>query len=176
MSKAKDKVIEQPKVVEEATVAVEKAVAASKAQFDTFMKSTTEAAEKLMASSKQRIETVVKSYDEASALSKETVEALMNVGTVTAKAMETVNTEVLAFAKSQFEESISVGKSMMGAKTLQEMIELQSQFAKAAYDGYVSQQSKMQELASQLSKEAFEPITAKLQAVAQKMTKMPLAA
>jgi phasin family protein len=176
VSKAKDKVIEQPKLVADATVAVEKAVSASKVQFDGFLKNSTEAAEKLIATSKERIETVVKSYDEASTLGKETVEAMVNASTMTAKAMETVNAEVLAFAKSQIEESIAVSKSLMGAKTLHEVIELQNEYAKSAYEGYVSQSTKLSELVTKVSKEALEPITLKFKAAVEKMTKVPLAA
>jgi phasin family protein len=175
VSKTKEKLVDQAKLVADSTKAVENVVNASKAQFDGLLKASTEAAEKLMSASKERFETAVKGYDEVSTFNKETVEALVNAGTLTAKSFETLNAEVLAFAKAQMEETITASKSIMGAKTVQELFDLQSEYAKSAYDGLVAQSNKIGELATKLTKEAVEPLTARFQVMVEKIAR-PVAA
>lgn len=163
------------KLIEDPTKVVEDVVAASKAQFDGLIKASTEAAEKLMAASKERLEKTVKGYDEVSTFNKQTVEAMVSAGTVTAKGLESLNAEVMAFAKSQMEGTIAASKAIMTAKTLQEFIDLQSGYAKTAFDGYVAQSTKLGEMASKLAKDAFAPINVQVQVAVEKFSK-PLAA
>ena len=63
----------------------------------------------------------------------------------------------------------------MTAKTLQEFIDLQSGYAKTAFDGYVAQSTKLGEMTSKLAKDAFAPINVQVQAAVEKFGK-PLAA
>lgn len=168
MSKAKVEKIEPAKVVEEA-------VANGKVQFDSFLKQSTEAAEKAMAAAKERLEKSVASYGEVSAFGKQSVEAIVSASSVTAKGVESLNAEILAFAKTHMEDTLAAGKALTGAKTLQELMDLQGEYAKAAFDGYMGQVTKIGELTTKIAKEAFEPINAQLQAAVEKMVK-PLAA
>jgi len=168
MSKAKIEKVAPAKVVEEVA-------ATGKAQFDSLLKQGTEAAEKAMAAAKERMEKGVASYGEVSAFSKQSVEALVSASTVTAKGVESLNAEIMAFAKTQMEGSMAAGKALTTAKTLQELMDLQGEYAKAAFDGYMGQVTKIGELAAKIAKEAFEPINAQIQAAVEKMAK-PLAA
>ncbi len=177
MSKSKiEKTIPSPmKLIEEPTKVVDDIATASKVKFDEMMKASTEAAEKMMAANKERLEKAVKGYDEMSVFGKQTVEAIVSASSLTAKGIESLNAEVMAFAKSQVEDSITAGKAFMTAKTLQEFIDLQSGYAKTAYDVYVAQATKISEMASKMAKDAFEPINVQVKAAVEKFAK-PLAA
>ena len=148
---------------------------ASKEQMEKAMKAGTEAVEKAFSMSKDRFDAVAKSVDDAAKLGKEQVEAIVSAGNVAAKGFETINAEVLAFTKSQFEDQISATKAMMGVKTLQELIELQNGFAKSAFEAYTAHTTKLSEVATKAAQEAFAPINTQFQAAVEKMVK-PLAA
>lgn len=163
------------KGAEAATKTYETVVAASKENVEKAVKAGSEAVEKALSLSKERIEAAVKGYDEMTALNKQAVEAFMSAGTVASKGVEQINAEVLAFTKTQIEDSISAAKALMGAKTLQELVDLQSDYARGAFDAYMAQSTKMGELTAKLAQEAFEPINAQLQATVEKFVK-PLAA
>ena len=155
--------------------AYESVMYASKEQMEKAMKAGTEAVEKVFSMSKERFDAVAKSVDDAARLSKEQVDAIVSAGNVAAKGFETINAEVMAFTKGQIEDQISATKAMMGVRTLQDLIELQNDFAKSAFEAYTAHTTKLSEVAAKTAQEAFAPINTQFQAAVEKMVK-PLAA
>ncbi|MBS4046254.1 MAG: phasin family protein [Alphaproteobacteria bacterium] len=153
----------------------EAVIFASKDQVEKAIAASTEALEKAFAVSKERFDAVAKGVDDAAKLGKDQVEAYVTAGNVASKGFESINAEVMAFTKTQVEDQISAAKAMMGAKTLQEFIELQSGFAKSAFEAYTAHTTKLSEVATKVAQDAFAPINAQVQATVEKMVK-PLAA
>jgi len=153
----------------------EAVIFASKEQVEKTIAASTEALEKAFSMSKERFDAVTKSVDDAAKLGKDQVEAYVTAGNVATKGFETINAEVMAFTKTQVEDQISAAKAMMGAKTLQELIELQNGYAKSAFEAYTAHTTKLSEVATKVAQDAFAPINAQVQATVEKMVK-PLAA
>ncbi len=135
----------------------------------------TEAYQGALNKGKESIEVFFKGYDEAADFGKGTFEAFVTATNVASKGAEAINAEVLNYGKSALEESLAVTKAAMTVKNLQELIELQSEYAKNALDGFLQQATRMGELATKVSQEAFEPINARVQTVVEKLVK-PIAA
>ena len=55
-------------------------------------------------------------------------------------------------------------KKLLGVKSLDQAFEIQSSFAKRAYDDYMQQVSKIGGMYSEFAKEAVKPVTNALQA------------
>jgi len=146
-----------------------------KETIEAALKAGTEAATKAFAMSKDRVEQAVKTVDDIAAFNKDTVEAVVQASNVTAKGIEAINAEILAFSKSSVEDSLAAAKGLMTAKTLNEFVELQSKFAKMAMDSYLQQTTKLGEISAKVAQEAFEPINARFQAAVEKFVK-PIAA
>ncbi len=125
--------------------------------------------------SRERVEALVKGYDDFAGYSKDTIEALISAGTVATKGVEAINAEILAYSKAALEDSIVAAKAVMAVKSVQELVELQSEFARSAMDNFMQQTTKVGELSAKLTQEAFEPINARVQAAVEKLVK-PLAA
>lgn len=155
--------------------AVEDTIVAGKETVAGAMKAGTEAATKALAISKGRIQAATKGYGEMTDFGKDTVEAFVAASSATAKAVEAINAEVLAFSKTSFEDSVAAAKAVLAAKTLKEVVDLQTEFAKSAFESYVQQSSKLGELTAKLTQEAMQPINARFQAAVEKFVK-PLAA
>ncbi len=155
--------------------AFETVIAASKEQIEKAVQAATEAAERAFAASKEQIEKVVKGYDDAAKFSKASADAFVAAGTTASKGAETINAEVLAFAKSQYEDNLAATKALFGAKTLQEVIELQNGFAKSAFEAYSAHATKLSEVSAKVAQDSFAPINAQVQAVVEKFVK-PMAA
>lgn len=153
----------------------EAVIFASKEQVEKSIAASTEALEKAFSMSKERFDAVTKSVDEAAKLGKDQVDAYVTAGNVATKGFESINAEVISFTKTQVEDQISAAKAMMGAKTLQEFIELQSGYAKSAFEAYTAHTTKLSEVATKVAQDAFAPINAQVQATVEKMVK-PLAA
>ena len=106
---------------------------------------------------KSNFEKAVKGYDQLLGFSKETVEAY-------GKGAETLHNEIYAYSKQSIEDSISAAKAVMASKSAHEAFELQTDFAKTAFEGYVSELTKISELFAATSKETLAPIQGRVQA------------
>lgn len=156
---------------EENVRAYESVVIAGKENLEKAVRAGSDAATQAMQFNKHGMEAAVKGFDDISKQSKRAVEAMVNATTVTTRGLEAINAENMAFAKTQFDESVAAAKAMFGARTLQDLIDLQTGFAKSAFDSYMSQSTKVSEIATKLAQEAFEPINAQVQEVVERAMK-----
>ncbi len=125
--------------------------------FETAFKTGTEAL-------KTNFDKAVKGYDQLLGFSKDTVEAYVKAANVAGKGAETLHNEIYGFTKQSIEDSISNAKAVMASKSAHEAFELQTSFAKSAFEAYINNLTKLGELMVATSKESFEPIQGRVQA------------
>ncbi len=70
---------------------------------------------------------------------------------------EAIATEIADYTKRSFESGTKTMENLLSAKSLDKVIEVQTESARAAYDNYVSEVTKLGELYSDLAREAFKP-------------------
>ena|SRR2546430_17635576 len=73
------------------------------------------------------------------------------------KATQAIVTEITDYSKRSFENGTKTMESLLGVKSLDKATEVQSEYAKTAYEGYVSHATKLGELYTNLAQEAFKP-------------------
>jgi len=96
--------------------------------------------------------------DELQKLTKDNTDiALKNFNTVS-KGVQAIAVEVADYSKKSFEEGTAALEKLFGAKTLDKAIEVQSNFFKTSYEGFVAEATKIGELYADLAKEAYKPI------------------
>lgn len=78
------------------------------------------------------------------------------------KGVQAIATEVADYSKKAIEAGSATFEKLAGVKTLDKAIEIQSDFAKSAYEGYVAHATKVGELVTELAKETFKPLEAAL--------------
>ena len=113
---------------------------------------------------KSGFDKALKNYDQLLGYGKETVEAYMKAANAAGKGVETLHNELYAYSKQSVEDSISATKALLGSKSVHEAFELQSDFAKTAFDSYVTQVTKLGEIVSATAKETIEPLQGRVQA------------
>ena len=116
------------------------------------------------AAMKNGFEKVAKNYDHLVGYGKETVEAYTKAANVAAKGAETLHNEIFAYSKQSFEDAIAQSKALMASKSVHEALELQNDFAKTQFDGYVSKMTKLGEIVAATAKDSFAPIQGRVQA------------
>ncbi len=114
---------------------------------------------------KDNVEKAVKGYDTWTNFSREAMEAWMQSTRAATKGFEALNTEALAFSKQSVEDTVSAAKAAMGAKTVEELYSLHTDFAKTSMDAYWEQMSKMGDMMTDTVRETWEPITGRYQAM-----------
>lgn len=124
---------------------------------ETAMKNGTEAL-------KIGFEKAVKNYDQFLGYGKDTVEAYVKAANVAGKGAETIHNELYTYSKQSIEGSIATAKALMGAKSVHDAFELQTDYARTAFEAYVGNMTKLSELFVSTAKEAFEPLQGRVQA------------
>jgi len=74
------------------------------------------------------------------------------------KGLQGIASEVTDYSKKALEDGTQAFEKMVGAKSLEQAFEIQTTFAKSAYDNYVAQFSKLSEMYVDLAKEAYKPV------------------
>lgn len=151
------------------TKSVEDAIATAKQNLEGLVKAQQEQIEKASAQ-------VLKGYDDLTVLTKQNVDAFVKSGTVVAKGVEEAGKQVTAFTQSSLEKSVSNAKALLAVKTIQELVELQNAYAKASIDALVSESTKMQELTVKIANEALAPLSARVNATVEVLSKKQVAA
>jgi hypothetical protein len=71
--------------------------------------------------------------------------------------LQSIFTEGADYTKKSVESRLAVVEKLLGAKSLETVIQIQSEYAKTAYAAFVAQATKMGELHSNLAKAVFKP-------------------
>ena len=79
------------------------------------------------------------------------------------KGAQTIAVETADYAKKSFEQGTATLEKLVGAKSLDTAIQLQSEFAKSQFEGFLAQSNKVGEIYKDIAKEAFKPVEAAIQ-------------
>ena len=83
--------------------------------------------------------------------------ALKSFGAVS-KGVQAIAIEFADYSKKSFENGTSVFEKLAGAKSLDKAIEVQTDYFKTAYEGFVAEATKIGELYADLAKETYKPL------------------
>jgi phasin family protein len=117
---------------------------------------------------KDGVEKSLAAMNDMNAQSKKNLEAIVASATASAKGAEAMGAQAMAFSKAMFDAQVSAAKSLSGAKSLQEVVELQNAFAKSTLETYMSEFGKMSETFSASMKESMKPIHERVTATVEK--------
>jgi phasin family protein len=109
-------------------------------------------------------------FDEFQKFGKEQLDAATTAASSLAKGLQTIAAEATDYSKKSMENSSAYIEKLLGANSLDSAIQIQSEFAKTSYEGFVAQMTKISELYSSLAKEAMKPVEGAI-AKAQSATK-----
>jgi len=117
---------------------------------------------------KEGVEKSLAALNEANAHSKKNLEALVASTTAATKGAEALGAQAMAFSKAIFDTNVTAAKSLAGAKSVQEVVELQTAFAKSALETYMAEFAKMSDTVSASVKESMKPINERVTATVEK--------
>jgi hypothetical protein len=73
------------------------------------------------------------------------------------KSTQAIASEIADYSKRSFEHGAKAMENLLAVKSLDKAVEVQSEYAKAAYEGFIAHATKLGELYVNLAKEAFRP-------------------
>jgi hypothetical protein len=72
-----------------------------------------------------------------------------------------ISTEMTDFTKRSFDEGAATVEKLLSAKSFDQAVAIQSDFAKRTFDGYVHELSRIGSLYAQLFRNSYEPVEGK---------------
>jgi phasin family protein len=113
---------------------------------------------------KDSIEKSLSALGEANTHSKKNLEAVVASVTAATKGAEALGAQAMAYSKKSLEDQVAAAKTLTGAKSVQEVVELQTAFAKSSLEAYVSEMNKASEIVAASMKECFQPLNERVTA------------
>jgi phasin family protein len=110
----------------------------------------------------EQFEKLSKGFEGLTSFSQENVDAMVKSSEIAAKAAEGIGTELSAYSKKAFEDSVAAAQDLASAKTMTELFEKQTSFAQSAFEGFVSQATKMNEIYVAAAKDITAPLGARV--------------
>ena len=102
-------------------------------------------------------------------LGKTSIEANLKTLAVVTEGAQVLATQTADYVTKSVEQTTSAFEKLASVRSFDKAVEVQTAFAKQAYEGFVAQSTKTQELYSQLAKKVFD----RYQGVAPAMTAAP---
>ena len=102
---------------------------------------------------KQQFETVQK-------LGQDSVGATLKAFNVASTGTKAIVVETADYTKKSFEQTASTFEKLVGVKSLDKAIEIQTDYVKSAYEGFVAQATKTGELYAKMAQDSLAPFNA----------------
>ncbi|MBY0430341.1 MAG: phasin family protein [Rhodospirillales bacterium] len=159
---------------------IEDAVAVGQETIDTVVKASTDVAnkgyEKAVALTKEHVESAVKAgnaafkgYEDVVRFNKDNVDAILKSGVVVAKGVQDVGRTLITIAQGNIDDGMAAGKALAGAKTLKDLLDVQSSLAKSSFDKFFSESARLSQITVKLAEEAMAPLNSRLSQAVDKL-------
>ncbi|MEQ8823714.1 MAG: phasin family protein [Filomicrobium sp.] len=99
-----------------------------------------------------------KGMEEFQKLSQQNMEASMQLFGEWSKGWQAIAAEMTDYTRRSFEDSTATFEKMMSVKSLDQAFEIQSSYAKRAYDEYMHQMTKVGGMYANMAKDAAKPL------------------
>jgi len=98
-------------------------------------------------------------FEDFQKFSKEQLEAMTAASTTLSKGLQDIATESTDYSKKVFTAGSAMFERLLGARTVETAIQIQTEYAKQAYEGFVAQATKVSELYTRVASDALKPVT-----------------
>ncbi|MGD9845808.1 MAG: phasin family protein [Variibacter sp.] len=101
---------------------------------------------------------MVKTFDEMQKLAQDGVEAAVKSLGAVSQGAQALSAEVSEYAQKALDDTTSATERFLSARTLESAVAVQTDYLKAAYEGFVTRSTKIGSLYADLAKDAYKPI------------------
>jgi phasin family protein len=101
---------------------------------------------------------MITNFEDIQKYGKDNMDVAMKSFGAVSKTFQAIAVEVTDYSKKSFEDGTAALEKLMGAKTIEKAIEVQTDFVKSAYEGFVSEATKLGDMYTDLAKETYKPL------------------
>ena len=117
---------------------------------------------------KDAVDKSLTALNDINAQSKQNLEAVVASTTAATKGAETLGAQAIAYSKKAVEDGMAAARSLGAARSVQEVVELQTSYAKTALETYLAELNKASETVAASVKETLTPLNARVTAAVEK--------
>jgi len=104
------------------------------------------------------IESIQKTTEEFQKAGQDNYDAMVRSYGELNKSFQAIAKRWTNFSKQSFEDATRAWEQMIGAKSLEYAMEIQTNYAKKAYDNWMTEMSKIGEMYSSAARDAYKPV------------------
>lgn len=113
---------------------------------------------------REGVDKSVASLSEINAYGKKNLEAVVESAAAAQKGAEALSQQAMAYSKKSWEDGVAAAQSFSQARSMQELFELQTNWAKSAAEAYLAEFGKATETMTASVKDSFKPINERVSA------------
>jgi hypothetical protein len=104
------------------------------------------------------LEPFQKANDDLQKMGKDNYDAVLRSYSEWSKGCQAIGARVTDYSKKAFDDATRAFEQLVSAKSLESVIEIQSQYAKKACDTWVAEASKLGEMYAAVARDAYKPV------------------
>jgi phasin family protein len=104
-------------------------------------------------------------------ISRANLEAMTKANRVLAEGLQALGKEILTYARSSLEHASQTATALLGAKTFDEVIQLNNDLAKSNLETMLARSAKLSEMGVTIASDALAPLGGRVEATLAKFTK-----
>ncbi|MFM9847231.1 MAG: phasin family protein [Hyphomicrobiaceae bacterium] len=105
----------------------------------------------------------MKPFEDFQKLGQTNVDAAMKAFGEWNKGWQAIAAEMTDYTKRSFEDSSATFEKLVSSRSIEQVMEIQTTYAKRAYDEYMHQLTKIGGMYAELAKEAYRPVERAMQ-------------
>jgi hypothetical protein len=74
------------------------------------------------------------------------------------RSFQAIAAEIMSYSKSAFDDAIRTWEQLIGVKSLDQAMQIQSEYAKRVYDNHMAELSKLGEMTTGMVRDASKPV------------------
>lgn len=118
---------------------------------------------------KETIERSLSTLGQLNDVSRKNLDAMVQSMTAATKGAENLGSQAMTYGKSSMEQAAEAARALTAAKSVQEAVELQTNYARTALEGYLSELNRMSETVANSVKESLAPLNERATAAMETM-------
>lgn len=118
---------------------------------------------------------LLKACNDTNAMLHDYMSASLQSVTVMTKGCGDVFDSVNSLMQKSLEQSAEASRNLMGIKTMQDWMDMQSNLLKTGYDSMMEEMSKITQISARMTQQAAEPVTSQVSATICKFSRTKVA-
>ena len=107
---------------------------------------------------KETVERSLSTLNQLNDVSKRNLEAMASSISAATRGAEALGAQAMSYGKSSIEQSAEAARALTAAKSVQEAVELQTNYARTALETYLSEMNRMSETVAASVKDSLAPL------------------